>query len=278
MHIDPPALGPRVPGERTRARLQQFYRSSHDYAHQQSQHDAAYFRKFADVVIHALPETTVDVLEVGAGSGEAMRPLIEQRASVRVTALDLSLLSLSNVRERNPRRVAPLLGDALALPVRDRSFDAIVCFEVIEHLPDVAAAVEEMLRVLKRPGHLIFGLPNHASLWTPLEDILLGRTRLAFGVDGRRGALQWLAKNLRVAIAKRTATSDTFLYREPVLDGVTGGDGDAVYYCCPLDLTRHLRRRGARLVETSAHRRFGRLGWLLPSEFQGSSVLAWTLD
>ena len=178
-----------------------------------------------------------------------------------------SLSSLSNVRQRNPRRVAPLLGDALALPVRDKSFDAVVCFEVIEHLPDVVAAVAEMLRVLKRPGHLIFGLPNHASLWTPLEDILLGRTRLAFGVDGRRGALHWWARNLRMSMAKRMTTSDTFLYREPVLEGVTGGDGDVVYYRCPLDLIRHLRPRGARLVETSAHRRFGRPGWLLPSEF-----------
>ncbi len=271
-------LRPHVPDETTRVRLQQFYRSSHDYAHQQSQHNAAYFQKFADVVTHALPDTTANVLEVGAGSGEALRPLTEQRSSVRVTALDLSLSSLSNVRQRNPRRVAPLLGDALALPVRDKSFDAVVCFEVIEHLPDVAAAVAEMLRVLKRPGHLIFGLPNHASLWTPLEDILLGRTRLAFGVDGRRGALHWWARNLRMSMAKRMTTSDTFLYREPVLEGVTGGDGDAVYYCCPLDLIRHLRRRGARLVETSAHRRFGRPGWLLPSEFQGSSVLAWTID
>ncbi len=196
-------LRPHVPDETTRVRLQQFYRSSHDYAHQQSQHNAAYFQKFADVVTHALPDTTANVLEVGAGSGEALRPLTEQRSSVRVTALDLSLSSLSNVRQRNPRRVAPLLGDALALPVRDKSFDAVVCFEVIEHLPDVAAAVAEMLRVLKRPGHLIFGLPNHASLWTPLEDILLGRTRLAFGVDGRRGALHWWARNLRMSMAKR---------------------------------------------------------------------------
>ena len=135
-----------------------------------------------------------------------------------------------------------------------------------------------MLRVLRRPGHLIFGLPNHGSLWTPLEDVVLGRTRLAFGVDGRRGALRWWAKNLRVAIAKRTAVSERFLYREPVLKDVSGGDADAIYYSCPVDLMRHLSRYRARLVETSAHRRFGWPGWLLPSECQGSSVLAWAVD
>ena len=35
---------------------------------------------------------------------------------------------------------------------------------------------------------------------------------------------------------------------------------------------------GGRLVETSAHRRFGWPGWLLPSELQGSCVLAWVID
>ena len=33
-------------------------------------------------------------------------------------------------------------------------------------------AVDEMLRVLSKPGYLVFGLPNHGSLWTPIEDAI----------------------------------------------------------------------------------------------------------
>jgi hypothetical protein len=66
-----------------------------------------------------------------------------------------------------------------------------------------------------------------------------------------------------------------FLYREPVLDGVRGGDADAVYYAAPLDLLRFFRRRRASLVMTSAQLRFGGLARFLPVELQGSTVMAW---
>ena len=244
MSIDPFSLGPRTPDQNTRSRLKTFYTSNQAYADQQAQHDASYFRKFSDVVVHTIPERAADVLEVGAGSGGALHPLVEQRPEIRIVARDLSLSAMVNVQRRGQDRVVPVLGDALDLPFEGNSFDAIVCFEVIEHLPDVARAVTEILRVLKRPGHLIFGLPNHASLWTPLEDVVLGRKRLAFGVDGQRGALWWWAQNLRLMVKKRLTATDTFLYREPQLDGGTGGDADAVYYSCPLDLLQHLRRSG----------------------------------
>jgi hypothetical protein len=66
-----------------------------------------------------------------------------------------------------------------------------------------------------------------------------------------------------------------FLYRQPVLEGVRGGDADAVYYAAPVDILRFFRRRGARLVMTSAQLRFGPFARLLPVELQGSTVMAW---
>lgn len=96
-------------------------------------------------------------------------------------------------------------------------------------------------------------------------------------IPGQKTRSRW-ARNVRLTVTKRCSATNAFLYREPLLDGVSGGDGDAVYDSCPLDTIRHLRRCGARLVETSAHRCFGWPGWLLPSELQGASVLAWVVD
>ena len=111
--------------------------------------------------------------------------------------------------------------------------DAVIAFEVIEHLPDVLQALDEMLRVLRRPGHVIIGLPNHASLWTPIEDRLRGRTRRAFGVEHGRGACRWWRRNAGLAWHKRLSRGAEFLYRQPILDAAQGGDADAVYYAAP---------------------------------------------
>ena len=51
-------------------------------------------------------------------------------------------------------------GDVCALPFPDSSFDAAVCFEVIEHVADPAALVRELARVLRPGGTLAISTPN----------------------------------------------------------------------------------------------------------------------
>ena len=50
-------------------------------------------------------------------------------------------------------------GDAQNLAFADNSFDTISFLEVIEHLPDPQAAVQECYRVLKSSGKLIISMP-----------------------------------------------------------------------------------------------------------------------
>jgi SAM-dependent methyltransferase len=55
---------------------------------------------------------------------------------------------------------------AAALPVRSRSFDAVVACLVFEHIRDVDAAIAEVARVLAPGGRFVFFL-NHPLLQTP---------------------------------------------------------------------------------------------------------------
>jgi len=56
----------------------------------------------------------------------------------------------------------------------DNSFDAVLCFEVLEHLLDVDLALSEIVRVLKKGGVLLASVPNSAFITTRLELALLG--------------------------------------------------------------------------------------------------------
>lgn len=50
------------------------------------------------------------------------------------------------------------------LPVEAGSFDVVLCTEVLEHVPDPAAAVAEMARVLRPGGRLLLSAPLGAGL------------------------------------------------------------------------------------------------------------------
>jgi SAM-dependent methyltransferase len=54
-------------------------------------------------------------------------------------------------------------GDALSLPFADGEFDRVVASEVLEHIPDDLAAIDELARVLRPGGTLAVTVPS----WLP---------------------------------------------------------------------------------------------------------------
>jgi SAM-dependent methyltransferase len=52
-----------------------------------------------------------------------------------------------------------IISDIASIPEPDASFDAIMCVEVFEHLPEPVKAIKEFNRLLKSGGHLIITAP-----------------------------------------------------------------------------------------------------------------------
>ena len=52
-----------------------------------------------------------------------------------------------------------IVSDITSIPRPDASFDAIMCTEVLEHVPDAVAAIKEMNRLLKPGGYLLITAP-----------------------------------------------------------------------------------------------------------------------
>jgi ubiquinone/menaquinone biosynthesis C-methylase UbiE len=53
-----------------------------------------------------------------------------------------------------------IISDIINIPVPDESFDAIMCIEVFEHLPEPIKAIKEFFRILKKDGILLITAPT----------------------------------------------------------------------------------------------------------------------
>lgn len=54
-------------------------------------------------------------------------------------------------------------GDLCALPFADGVFDTVICFHVLEHVPNDRAAVAELVRVTEPDGRVIVVVPRDES-------------------------------------------------------------------------------------------------------------------
>ncbi len=101
----------------------------------------------------ALPAGSL-VLDVGAGSC----PYRDLFAHCEYRAQDFSGLQPVQLRHGGYGRI-DYVCDATAIPVEDRSFDAVLCTEMLEHVPDPLAVARELSRILKPGGRLLLTAP-----------------------------------------------------------------------------------------------------------------------
>ena len=99
------------------------------------------------------------VLDAGCGIGYGTR-LLAQGGAQRVTGVDIAADALREA-EAQPLETAEYVeGDIQQLPFHDDSFDVVVCFEAIEHVPRPEEALDELARVLRPGGRLLVSSPN----------------------------------------------------------------------------------------------------------------------
>jgi SAM-dependent methyltransferase len=120
-------------------------------------------RHFADDRVGIVSQAAGTVLEIGVGGGENLAHY--SSAATRIVGVEPSPSLLrraivgrpSTLEERHDRdRFTFQVGSAEALPFRDHSFDDAVAFLVFCTIPNPQAAAEEIFRVLRPGGRLLF--------------------------------------------------------------------------------------------------------------------------
>lgn len=106
-------------------------------------------------------------LELGSGTGFFLLNLMQGGVAARGSVTDLSP-GMVRVALRNASSlgldVDGRVADAERIPYDDATFDLVVGHAVLHHIPDVPAALREVLRVLKPGGRFVFaGEPSRVG-------------------------------------------------------------------------------------------------------------------
>ncbi len=122
------------------------------------------------------------VLDVGCGNGRFLDAF--QGRNIDYTGLDVSSRMIAQAEARNKGVSIPhrfIVGDMLALPFPDASFNAVTEISALHHIPSDmlrSQAVREFARVLKPGGHLFL---TDWNLWQPRMIVRYKLWNLIFG-------------------------------------------------------------------------------------------------
>lgn len=132
------------------------------------------------------------ILEIGPGTGYYTLDLatwVGPEGSLEIFDIQQEMLdhTMRRVREAGIAHVAPARGDAASLPYEDDSIDAVVLITVLGEIPDQAAALAEIARVLRPGGRLVVGELLGDPHYTPPSSLGTRGEAAGLRVDERRG-------------------------------------------------------------------------------------------
>lgn len=111
-----------------------------------------------DILGRNLPPTSLKIYEAGGGSTSFLPLDVLRRAHVTVVDIDEDQIRNNDYAQQT------ILGDIQSYRFPPGSFDLVICYNVIEHLADVEAALEGFCESLKQGGLMLIGAPNPQSL------------------------------------------------------------------------------------------------------------------
>ena len=101
------------------------------------------------------------ILNVGCGTGGTI-DMLEKFGMV--DNVDISDEAINFMKKRGYKRLTKVYG--VALPFKDKAYDVVGAFDVLEHIEQEADALKEWRRVLKDEGSIIITVPAYQWLWS----------------------------------------------------------------------------------------------------------------
>jgi SAM-dependent methyltransferase len=135
----------------------------------------------------------LQVLDVGCSAGFIADEL--RLTGAQVTGLDIDEPGLEKARSRFGEHVEFVLASGDTIPLPSKSMDIVVFNHIYEHVPNPAAIIAEIRRVLRDDGVVYLGLGNRLGVMEP-------HYKLPF--------LSWLPKRLAHRYVRLTGRADSY--------------------------------------------------------------------
>ena len=130
-------------------------------------HPTPYFNRIAgiieqsrlkDVAAFASVATDDSLIELGCEQGILLASLPKSR---RMVGVDISNVALTDARRRLGRRVELIQADVeKPLNVVKEKFDVVICSQLLEHVADPKAVMENIKKLAKDEARVVISVPN----------------------------------------------------------------------------------------------------------------------
>jgi SAM-dependent methyltransferase len=110
-----------------------------------------------------LPEHTV--IDVGCGDGGFIGFVARRGAEVIFIDQDAARLAgtETRIKQSQARAYRAIQSDCDPIPLDDGTGDLVICTEVLEHVPDPAKFLDEVIRIAKPGAQLLISVPDERS-------------------------------------------------------------------------------------------------------------------
>lgn len=107
-------------------------------------------------------------LEIGCGTGYVVSGIAKAYPNVKLHGSEIFTAGLEYAAARHSKVVFMQM-DARNLPFVDE-YDAIGAFDVLEHIEEDDQVLVQIYDALKQRGVMLLTVPQHAWLWSPIDD------------------------------------------------------------------------------------------------------------
>ncbi len=132
---------------------QRYYRENEEYADFLEGWDASFYAKYADTLCPDKPSGKA--LDVGCGVGQVVQRLIA--ADHEAHGVEVSGPNIEKAKRISDRCQ---FYDGRTLPYADASFDSVGALNVLEHVEEPEAFLDDLVRVVKPGGKVVVSSPN----------------------------------------------------------------------------------------------------------------------